>query len=190
MLSENELAVLSCFFPDPRDRTAKELESTADLSHEPAFRTLKQLATKGLLKEKKYGKTNVYEYIWREESFLALCYANTKRLLALKAKKPELLAQARDIAKQAHARMTLFLPADEKREAIIICVGAMHDLDTVAALLKMKHDHPLKLLGKSREEIAHLRSDDPPCYERIIKETIIIEGIEYFCKEVYGHGVY
>lgn len=190
MLSENELAVLSCFFPDPRDRTAKDLESAADLSHEPAFRTLKQLAAKGLLKEKKYGKTNVYEYVWREESLLALCYANTKRLLALKAKKPELLAQARDIAKQAHARMTLFLPAVEKKEVVIICVSAMHDLDTITALLKTKYNTSLPVLGKSREEMERLRDDDPPCYERIIKEAIIIDGIEYFCKEVYGHGVY
>ena len=198
MLSDNELAILSCFFPDVHDRTAKELETDADLSHEPAFRTLKRLAAEGFLKEKKYGKTNVYEHIWREESFLVFCYANMKRLLELKAKRPILLEQARDIGRHAHARVTLLLPSmDEKKEASIICIGATHDLETVEALLKAKyvqqpqpHQQQLpKIIGKTKEEFEHLRHDDIELYHRIMGDSIIIDGIEPFFKEAYDrHG--
>ena len=192
MLIDNELAILSCFFPDVHDRTAKELETDAGLSHEPAFRTLKGLAGKGYLKEKKYGKTNVYEYLWREESFLVFCYANTKRLLELKAKKAILLEQARETATHAHARVTLLLPPlNEKKEASIICIGATHDLETVEAILKAKHDHwqaifP-KIIGKTKEEFEHLYHDDPELHQRMMGESIIIDGIETFFKEAYTH---
>jgi len=189
MLTDNELAILSCFFPDVHDRTAKELETMAELSHEPAFRTLKGLAGKGFLKEKKYGKTNVYEYLWREESFLVFCYANTKRLLELKAKKAILLEQARETARHAHARVTLLLPPYEKKEASIICIGATHDLETVEAVLKTKHDQAIfpKIIGKTKEEFEHIYQDNPELYRCIISESIIIEGIETFFKEAYEH---
>ena len=187
MLPDNELAILSCFFPDVHDRTAKELETNAGLSHEPAFRTLKKLTAEGFLKEKKY-KTNVYEYVWREESLLAIVYSNTNRLLDLKAKHPQTLAQAHDVAKQAHARMTLLLPAHEEKETAILCVGATHDIDTVAALVRSKHDKPCMIIGKTKEEFEHLRQEDPELHRRLM-ECVIIEGIELFLKEVYGHGI-
>jgi len=189
LLSDKELAILACFFPKMQDHTAKELETEAGLSHEPAFRTLKQLAAKGFLKEKKYGKTNVYKYVWREESFLVLCYANTRHIINLKEKRAEILTQARDITKQAHAKMTLLLPAEDHKDVSLICIGATHDLDTVAAVLSASHHKLINIIGKSTDAFRHLRKDDPELWERIMNESVILEGIETFMKEVYDHGL-
>ena len=57
------MEILSCFFPKLADLTAKEIETKSNLSHETTFRLLKKIIQEKHLKEKKVGKTNVYEFI-------------------------------------------------------------------------------------------------------------------------------
>ena len=52
---ENELRVLSSFFPEGKDITLKIIQERTKLSYEPVHRIIKQLVDKKLLIEKKFG---------------------------------------------------------------------------------------------------------------------------------------
>ena len=66
-LSENELKVLSSFFPEGEEITLKIIQERTKLSYEPVNRILKQLVEKNLVLEKKFGKTLVYSLDFTKE---------------------------------------------------------------------------------------------------------------------------
>ncbi len=80
-LSENELKVLSSFFPEGKEITLKIIQKRTKLSYEPVHRILKQLAGKKLIFEKKLGKTLVYSLDFTKEKIKIafILYANEKK---------------------------------------------------------------------------------------------------------------
>ena len=86
MITQNEIEILSCFFPKLADLTAKEIEKKSGLSHETTFRLLKKLVQEKHLKEKKVGKTNVYEFIKDDLTYQIFVHYVTKRRLTFKEK--------------------------------------------------------------------------------------------------------
>ena len=80
-LSENELRVLSSFFPEGKDITLKIIQKRTKLSYEPVHRIIKQLVDKKLVIEKKFGKTLVYSLDFTKEKIKIafILYANEKR---------------------------------------------------------------------------------------------------------------
>jgi len=80
-LSENELKVLSSFFPEGEEITLKIIQERSKLSYEPVHRIIKQLVKKKLLFEKKFGKTLVYSLdLTKEKIKIAfILYANERK---------------------------------------------------------------------------------------------------------------
>ena len=74
-------ALLNARIPKLEDKTAKEIEIKSGFSHETTFRLLKGLVEKKHLKEKKVGKTNVYEFIKDDFTYQVFVYHITKRRL-------------------------------------------------------------------------------------------------------------
>jgi len=79
MLSNTQLEILASFFPKLGEKTSREIEIATGLSHEPAFRTLKSLAKNKYLKESKVGKTNVYGFVFTDDSYFVYTYFMTKK---------------------------------------------------------------------------------------------------------------
>ena len=80
-LSENELKVLSSFFPEGKDITLKLIQERSKLSYEPVYRILKQLVDKKLISVKKFGKTLVYSLDFTKEKIKIayILYANERK---------------------------------------------------------------------------------------------------------------
>ena len=80
-LSENELRVLSSFFPEGKEITLKIIQKRTKLSYEPVHRIIKQLVDKKLVIEKKFGKTLVYSLDFSKEKIRIafILYANEKK---------------------------------------------------------------------------------------------------------------
>lgn len=80
-LSENELKALSSFFPEGKEITLKIVQERTKLSYEPVHRIIKQLVSKKLLIEKKFGKTLVYSLDFTKEKIRIafILYVNEKK---------------------------------------------------------------------------------------------------------------
>tara|TARA_B100001971_G_C18014988_1_gene444339 strand:- start:184 stop:783 length:600 start_codon:yes stop_codon:yes gene_type:complete len=80
-LSENELKVLSSFFPEGKEITLKIIRERSKLSYEPVHRLIKQLVEKNLILEKKFGKTLVYSLDFTKEKIKIafILYANERK---------------------------------------------------------------------------------------------------------------
>ncbi|MBU2104820.1 MAG: nucleotidyltransferase domain-containing protein [Nanoarchaeota archaeon] len=80
-LSENELKVLSSFFPEGKEITLKVIQKRSKLSYEPVHRIAKQLIDKKLLFVKKFGKTLVYslDFIREKIKIAFILYSNERK---------------------------------------------------------------------------------------------------------------
>ena len=80
-LSDNELKILSGFFPEGNEITLKKIQERTKLSYEPVHRIIGQLVNKKLLLEKKFGKTLVYSLDSTKEKIKIafIFYANEKK---------------------------------------------------------------------------------------------------------------
>lgn len=80
-LSENELKVLSSFFPEGKEITLKVIQKRSKLSYEPVHRIVKQLVDKKLLFVKKFGKTLVYSLDFTKEKIKIafILYSNERK---------------------------------------------------------------------------------------------------------------
>ena len=80
-LSENELNVLSSFFPEGKEITLKIIQERCKLSYEPVHRIVKQLVDKKLIFVKKFGKTLVYSLDFTKEKIKIafIIYSNERK---------------------------------------------------------------------------------------------------------------
>lgn len=80
-LSENELKVLSSFFPEGKEITLRIIQERTKLSYEPVHRIIKKLVDKKLLVGKTFGKTLIYSLDFTKEKIKIafIFYANEKR---------------------------------------------------------------------------------------------------------------
>src|SRR3989338_757864 len=59
-LDETSLTIVKSFFPEGKQKTLKELQQRAYYSYEPMHRTASNLVKRGILIERRVGKTMVY----------------------------------------------------------------------------------------------------------------------------------
>ncbi len=59
-ISHLEGTIIASFFPEPKEMTIKEIQKRTDYSYERVNTALKSLVEKGIVQEKKIGKTLVY----------------------------------------------------------------------------------------------------------------------------------
>lgn len=192
MLTQNETEILSCFFPKLADLTAKEIELKTGLSHETTFRLLKKLMQEKHLKEKKVGKTNVYEFVKDDLTYQMFVHYVTKRRLAFKEKHlliykrlyeflSELSPEGPAIIFGSYAKET----ETKKSDIDLLCVTTKNNSGKLAQEFKTRYDLNIQVLTVKPFDFKNIKRDNPVFWNDLIEYGIVLDGIDYYFKEVY-----
>ena len=188
------MEILSCFFPKLADLTAKEIETKSDLSHETTFRLLKKLIQEKHLKEKKVGKTNVYEFIKDDLTYQIFVYYITKRRLAFKEKHFLIYKRAYEFLNElspdgpaiifgSYAKNT----ETKKSDIDLLCVTTKNKAGKLAQEFKTRYDLNIQVLTVKSSDFKNIKKDNPVFWNDLIEYGIVLDGLDYYFKEVYKH---
>ncbi len=192
MLTQNETEILSCFFPKLADLTAKEIELKTGLSHETVFRLLKKLVQEKHLKEKKVGKTNVYEFVKDDLTYQMFVHYVTKRRLAFKEKHlliykrlyeflNELSPEGSAIIFGSYAKET----ETKKSDIDLLCVTTKNNAGKLVQEFKTKYDLNIQVLTVKPSDFKNIKKDNSVFWNDLIEYGIVLDGLDYYFKEVY-----
>ena len=192
MTTQNEIEILSCFFPKLADLTAKEIETKSGLSHETTFRLLKKLVQEKHLKEKKVGKTNVYEFLKDDLTYQIFVHYVTKRRLAFKEKHlliykrlcefiNEIFPDGPAIIFGSYAKNT----ETKNSDIDLLCVTTKNNVGKLAQEFKTKYDLNIQVLTVKPSDFKNIKRDNPVFWSDLIEYGIVLDGLDYYFKEVY-----
>ncbi len=192
MITQNEILILECFFPKLEDRTSKEIEIKSGFSHETTFRLLKGLVEKKHLKEKKIGKTNVYEFIKDESTYQVFVYHTTKRKLNFKEKHLLIYKRLYEFLNEIKLDgMAIvfgsFAKGTQTKDSDIdlLCVTNLKNIREVAQTFKTKYNLNIQAMVVKISDFKNIKIDNPLFWKDLIEYGIILDGLDYFFKEVY-----
>jgi predicted nucleotidyltransferase len=191
MLIKNELDILSSFFPTLEEKTSKSIEESVKLSHEPVFRTLKSLVKNGYLKVRKVGKTNVYKFVFNEDSYLVYTYYMTKKLKSFKSSHSLLFKRIKEFAELTECESIILFGSyakgeETKRSDIdVLCVGCSKDVEKIALSFKTKYNINISPVAVRKNSFKKIKTDNPAFYKDLIRFGIVFKGLEFFFREVY-----
>ncbi|MEW5897284.1 MAG: nucleotidyltransferase domain-containing protein [Nanoarchaeota archaeon] len=197
MITQNELEILGCFFPKLADLTAKEIETKSGFSHETTFRLLKKLVQEKHLKEKKVGKTNVYQFIKDDLTYQIFVHYTTKKRLKFKEKHflnhnrlyeflNEIQLEGIAIIFGSFAKGT----ETKNSDLDLLCVTNKKNVREIAQTFKTKYNINIQAVVVKMSDFKNMKTDNPPFWEDLIEYGIILDGLDYFFKEVYKNGNY
>ncbi|MBU0535790.1 MAG: nucleotidyltransferase domain-containing protein [Nanoarchaeota archaeon] len=194
MISHTQLDILSSFFPELKEKTSREIELATGLSHEPVFRTLKSLVKDRYLKERKVGKTNVYEFIFTDESYFVYTFFMMKRINKFKEKRSLVYKRLKEFADSIKASSVIlfgsYAKGTETKESDIDVLAVSDDgsAEKAASILKTKYDITIKPAVTGIKDFRNIKSDNPEFYKDLVEFGIVIDGMEFFFKEVYSNA--
>lgn len=192
MLAQNEIEILSCFFPTLQDLTAKEIELKSGFSHETTFRLLKGLAQKNYLHEKKIGKTNVYVFIKNEFTYQVFVHYATKRRLQFKEKHMLLYKALLEFLKEARfVGVAIVFGSYAKgtptkhSDIDLLCVTNNKHIEAIARTFKTKYGSHLQIVHVKQHDFKNIKKDNLVFWDDLTTFGVILDGLESFFKEVY-----
>jgi len=194
MLSNTQIEVLASFFPELKEKTSKQIEIATGLSHEPTFRILKSLVKNKYLKKKKVGKTNVYELIFTDETYLVYTYFMTKKISQFKQKSSLLYKRLKEFINSIKANSVVLFGSYAKgtetkvSDIDILVVSNEKNIEKIASTFKTKYNISIKPVIVKAENFKNIKKDNPAFYNDLIKFGIVLDGLEFFFKEVYKNA--
>lgn len=192
MLTQNEMVILSCFFPKLADLTSKDIEKKTGLSHETTFRILKKLVREKHLREKKVGKTNVYEFVKDDLTYQVFVHYITNKRLAFKERHlliykrlyeflNELSPEGPAIIFGSYSKET----ETKKSDIDLLCVTARNNSGRLAQEFKTKYDLNIHVLAVKPSDFKNIKKDNPVFWNDLIEYGLVLDGIDYYFKEAY-----
>lgn len=191
MLSKNEMLILSCFFPSLENKTTRELEIRSGLSHEPTYRILKGLVKEKCLVEKKVGKTNVYSFIKNEYSYLLFNHYSLSRKEAFLKKHKMIYSRVKEFCEEIKAESIILFGSyakgteTEKSDIDLLAVSTKKNIEKVARTYQTKYNMVIRPVVIKPDDFKNIKKDNPEFYQDLTDFGIIIDGLEFFYKEVY-----
>lgn len=194
MITQTEIEILECFFPRLEDKTAKEIEKKSGLSHETTFRLLKGLAEKKHLKEKKVGKTNVYEFIKDELTYQVFVHYVTKRRLKFKEKYLLIYKRLYEFLNELQLEdfgiaiiFGSFAKGTETKNSDIdlLCVTNKKNAREIIQTFKTKYNLNIQVIVVKILDFKNMKTDNPVFLGDLVDYGILLDGLDYFFKEVY-----
>ena len=196
MIAQNEMEILECFFPGLGDITAKEIETKSGFSHETAFRLLKGLVKKNHLKERKVGKTNVYEFVKDapayEITYQVFVHYATKKRLGFKEKHFLIYKRLYELlnAIQLEGMAIIFgsfaKGVQTKNSDIdLLCVTNQKGVREVAQTFKTKYNLNIQVVAVRLTDFKNIKTDNLAFWRDMTEHGIILDGLDYFFREVY-----
>jgi len=192
LLTQKEIEILGCFFPRMKDKTAKEIETKSEFSHETTFRLLKGLVEKKQLKEKKVGKTNVYEFIKNDFTYQVFVHYITKRKLKFKEKYLLIYKRIYEFLNEIQLEgiaiiFGSFAKGTENKNSDIdlLCVTNRKKVREVAQTFKTRYNLNIQVVVVKISDFKNIKKDNPIFWEDLIEYGLILDGLDSFFKEVY-----
>ena len=194
MITQNEIEILECFFPSLEDKTAKEIEVNSGFSHETTFRLLKGLVEKKHLKEKKVGKTNVYEFMKDDFTYQVFVHYITKKRLKFKEKHLLLYKRLYEFLKELQLEdfsiaiiFGSFAKGTETKKSDIdlLCITNKKNVREIAQTFKTKYNLNIQVAVVKISDFKNMKTDNPTFWGDLIEYGIVLDGIDYFFKGVY-----
>lgn len=194
MLLNNRLEILASFFPDLKEKTSKQIEIATRLSHESTFRILKSLVKNKYLKKKKIGKTNVYEFIFTDETYLVYTYFVTKKISKFKENHLLLYKRLKEFADSIKTNSVILFGSyakgseTEKSDIDILVVSNEKNIEKIARTFKTKYNISIKSVIIKTEHFKNIKKDNLIFYNDLVKFGIVLDGLDIFFKEVYKNA--
>src|SRR3989344_6742649 len=193
MITQNEIKILVCFFPNLNSLTSKEIETKSGLSHETTFRLLKGLVKKKLLIEKKIGKTNVYELVKdRDMIFQVFVSYMTKRKLDFKEKNLLLYKRLYEFLDQLNLEGSAVIfgsyakgTETKNSDVDLLCVTNKKDFQNIARIFKTKYNINIQPVIIKISNFKNIKKDNPPFWIDLIEYGIVLDGLDIYFKEAY-----
>lgn len=194
MINQNEIEILECFFPKLEDKTAKEIEIKSGFSHETTFRLLKGLVEKKHLKEKKVGKTNVYEFIKDDLTYQVFVHYITKKRLNFKEKHLLLYKRLYEFLNELKLEdfgiaiiFGSFAKGTETKNSDIdlLCVTNRKNIREIAQTFKTKYNLNIQVVAVKISDFKNMKTDNLTFWNDLIEYGIVLDGLDYFFKEAY-----
>ncbi|MBS3126561.1 nucleotidyltransferase domain-containing protein [Candidatus Woesearchaeota archaeon] len=194
MLTQNEIEILSSFFPKLADLTAKEIETKTGLSHETTFRLLKKVVQEKHLKGKKIGKTNVYEFVKGDLTYQLFVHHVTKKKLAFKEKHLLIYKRLTEFINEVRPDGPVIIfgsyaknTETKKSDIDLLCVTTKKNVGKLAQEFKTKYDLNIQVLTVKPSDFKNIKKDNPVFWNDLIEYGLVLDGLDYYFKEVYKH---
>lgn len=196
MLNQSEIKILVCFFPKLNSLTSKEIEDKSGFSHETTFRLLKGLVGKKYLKEKKVGKTNVYDII-KDRDLVYQVFVNymTERRLDFKQKYLLLYKRIYEFLNEVNLEgpaiiFGSFAKGTETKNSDIdlVCVTNKEHIQRIVQAFRTKYNLNIQLVVIKTSDFKNIKKDNPQFWDDIIEYGVVLDGLDLFFKEVYING--
>ena len=191
-LSENELNVLSSFFPGGNEITLKIIQGRTKLSYEPTHRIIKQLLERELVIEKKFGKTLVYSLSFSKEKIKIgfILYANEKK---------ERFAEKYGVIYRALSKISEedidFLAVfgsyskgnpTKKSDVDVLCVSSnKNKVENEIKGLRYETNIEFAPVVISKTEFAKIKNENKQFWKDLVDYGIIFKGYELFYYHAY-----
>ncbi len=191
-LSENELKVLSSFFPEGNEITLKIIQERTKLSYEPTHRIIKQLLEKKLVIEKKFGKTLVYSLDFSKEKIRIafILYANEKKEEFKKNYGPVYRALSKieedDIDFLAIFGSYAKGNPTKKSDVDVLCVSSNKSkVESEIKGLRYETNIEFAPVVISKTEFAKIKNENKQFWKDLVGYGMIFKGYELFYYHAY-----
>ena len=191
-LSENELRILSSFFPEGKEITLKIIRERSNLSYEPVHRIIKQLVDKKLLLEKKYGKTLVYSLDFTKEKIKIafIFYANEKKEKF--EEKYGIIYRALSKVDEMDIDFLVIFGSYAKRSSTkksdvdVLCVSSnKNKIESKLKSLRYETNLEFAPVVISKTEFAKIKKENKQFWNDLVDYGIIFKGYEIFYYYAY-----
>jgi len=193
MMSQNEIEILKCFFPQLDPLASKDVEDKSGFSHETIFRLLKALVNKGCLTKRKVGKTNVYEIV-KDRDILYQPFVSYMTEKRLGFKKKHLL-----MYKRLYAFLNEINPEGPaiifgsfakgtqtgNSDIDLLCVDNTKNIQEVSRTFKTKYGINIQPAVVKTSDFKNIKKDNPVFWNDLIIFGIVLDGLDIFIRVAY-----
>jgi len=192
MLKETEIKILNTFFPEGKEITLKRIIEKSKLSYEPVYRNVRELASKGIISEKKFGKTLVYSLNFKkEEAKLAFFFYSKERLDGFSKNNKILFNALMEIDDERMDFLAVFgsyAKGNQTKESDVdvLCVSSNKKEDeNEISSLKYKTNLDFSPVVMPKREFKKIKKENDVFWHDLVKYGVIFKGYELFYSEVY-----
>jgi len=192
-LTEGEEIVLRSMFPKGKERTIKEIQKkTAYSSYERNNTYLKILAQKGVLEEKKFGKTLVYSIIpnkWAsKKAFNAYALERAEDF----SEKHAIVSKALQELPQEEADLVIvfgsYAKGSERKDSDIdtlIVSDEKEKIESTLTSIKRRYGLQIHSIIIPKTEFAKIKNENKELWDSLVTYGILFKGYELFYQYAY-----
>ncbi|MFA5020428.1 MAG: nucleotidyltransferase domain-containing protein [Candidatus Pacearchaeota archaeon] len=191
-LSENELKVLSGFFPEGKEITLKIIQERTKLSYEPVHRIVNQLVSRKLLIENKFGKTFVYSLDFTKEKIrIAFIFYTDERKEEFNEKYGAIYRALLNVDEENIDFLAVFGSyakgsPTKKSDIDVICVSSNRSkVENKIKGLRYETNLEFTPIIMLKTEFAKIKEENKQFWDDLVNYGIILKGYELFYYYAY-----